>query len=222
MSLYLSRLTLSLAPAAAALDALLNPKDGGARLDAHHRLLWSLFTDGPDRRRDFLWRDEGKGVFLTLSARPPLAHDLFEVPQVQPFAPALAKGDRLAFALRVNATRDRAGAGRVDVVMDALHALPPGDRSQARMALAQREGVAWLAGQGARNGFRLIAADVADYSAVTLPGFRGKRKGQPQFGVLEMAGLLEVTDPAALIARLGQGFGRAKAFGCGLMLVRRG
>lgn len=221
MSLYLSRLTLSRTPAAAALDALLNPEDKDARLDAHHRLLWSLFTDGPDRRRDFLWRDEGKGVFLTLSARPPQANDLFEAPQVQDFAPALAPGDRLAFALRVNATRDRAGAGRVDVVMDALHALPPEDRAGARMALAQREGAAWLAGQGARSGFRLIRVEVGDYATVTLPGYRGTRKGQPQFGILEMTGLLEVTDPAALVARLGQGFGRAKAFGCGLMLVRR-
>ena len=218
MSLYLSRLTLSRAPAAAALDALLNP-EGAARLVAHHRLLWSLFTDGPDRRRDFLWREEGRGVFLTLSARPPLAHDLFEPPQVQDFAPKLAAGDRLTFALRVNATRDRAGAGRVDVVMHALHGIE--DRAAARMPVAQREGAAWLAGQGARNGFRLIGAEVGDYTTVTLPGFRGKRKGQPQFGILEMTGLLEVTDPAELIARLGQGFGRAKAFGCGLMLVRR-
>jgi len=44
--MYLSRLTLSRAPSAAALDA-------------HHRLLWSLFSDDPDRRRDFLWREEG-------------------------------------------------------------------------------------------------------------------------------------------------------------------
>lgn len=220
MSLYLSRLTLSKAPAAVALDALLNP-GGAARLDAHHRLLWSLFADGPDRKRDFLWREEGGGVFLTLSARPPARHDLFETPQVQDFAPVLAPGDRLAFALRVNATRDRAGVGRVDVVMDALHALPPEDRAGARMVLAQREGAEWLAGQGARHGFRLLGAEVSDYSAVVLPGFRGRRKGQPQFGILEMAGLLEVVDPAAFVTRLGQGFGRAKAFGCGLMLVRR-
>jgi CRISPR system Cascade subunit CasE len=221
MSLYLSRLTLSKAPAAAALDVLLNPADAAARRDAHHRLLWTVFSDGPDRRRDFLWREEGRGVFLTLSARPPVSHDLFEAPQVQEFAPVLAPGARLAFALRVNATRDRVGLGRVDVVMDALHQVPIEDRAAARMALAQREGSAWLAGQGERAGYRLLGAQVSDYSAVTLPGFRSRRKGQPQFGILEMAGVLDVVDPAVFVQRLGLGFGRAKAFGCGLMLVRR-
>ena len=33
--------------------------------------------------------------------------------------------------------------------------------------------------------------------------------------------LIEVTDPPAFLARLAAGFGRAKAFGCGLMLIRR-
>lgn len=95
-------------------------------------------------------------------------------------------------------------------------------RLSARPPLAQREGADWLAGQGVRAGFRLIGAEVSDYATVALPGFRGRRKGQLQFGILEMAGLLEVADPAALLARLAQGFGRAKAFGCGLMQVRRG
>jgi len=36
-----------------------------------------------------------------------------------------------------------------------------------------------------------------------------------------MTGALEIADPAAFLARLAQGFGRAKAFGCGLMLIRR-
>ncbi|WP_243641924.1 type I-E CRISPR-associated protein Cas6/Cse3/CasE [Rhodovulum steppense] len=44
---------------------------------------------------------------------------------------------------------------------------------------------------------------------------------QPQFGILDLEGRIEVTDPEALLARLARGFGRAKAFGCGLMLIRR-
>ena len=62
---------------------------------------------------------------------------------------------------------------------------------------------------------------VSDYSVVALPGHVGKRAGQPQFGVLDLVGTLDITDPAAFVIRLGQGFGRAKAFGCGLMLIRR-
>ena len=68
MTLYLSRLRLSRKPSSRALDAILNPKEDGPRLDAHHRLLWAVFADSPDRRRDFLWRAERQGEFPALSA----------------------------------------------------------------------------------------------------------------------------------------------------------
>lgn len=80
---------------------------------------------------------------------------------------------------------------------------------------------AWLARQGETAGFRLIGAETGAYSVAALPGHRGPRRRQPQFGILDMTGALEVTDPAVFLARLAQGFGRAKAFGCGLMLIRR-
>ncbi|MDX2120628.1 MAG: type I-E CRISPR-associated protein Cas6/Cse3/CasE, partial [Gemmatimonadota bacterium] len=48
------------------------------------------------------------------------------------------------------------------------------------------------------------------------------RPGAPmQIGVLDLEGTLYVTDPSAFLGALGAGFGRAKAFGCGLMLIRR-
>lgn len=221
MTLYLSRLRLSRAPSAKALDKLLNPDDPGQRKDAHHRLLWAAFADSDDRRRDFLWRQERAGEFLTLSARPPVAGELFEVPEVKEFTPALSPGDRLSFALHANATHDRKGVGRVDVVMDALHRLPQQDRAVQRMPVAQAEGAAWLARLGERSGFGVIRADVNDYAVMVLPGHRGARKGQPQFGILDLTGTLEVTDPASFLARVASGFGRARAFGCGLMLIRR-
>lgn len=220
MTLYLSRLRLSQSPSVQALDALLNPVGQGARADAHHRLIWAAFADTPDRSRDFLWRDDGKGSFFTLSARPPLTNDLFEA-DVKPFAPALQPGDRLEFTLRANATRDRKGKGRVDVVMDALHAVDPADRADQRMDIAQREGAAWLARQGETAGFRTVQVDVGDYSVAALPSHKGRRKGQPQFGILDLSGVLQVTDPAAFLVKLSSGFGRARGFGCGLMLIRR-
>lgn len=221
MSLYLSRLRISRDPAVSALNALLDPDGAGARQDAHHRLIWSAFAGDPAARRDFLWRAEGGGRFLVLSARAPQGGPLFEPPEVKAFAPDLAPGDALAFALRANATRERKGVGRVDVVMDALHPVARADRAAQRMAVAQQAAGDWLAGQGARSGFAVEALAVDDYSVVALPGQGGRRRGQPQFGVLDMTGRLRVTDPAAFLARLAAGFGRARAFGCGLMLIRR-
>lgn len=220
MTLFLSRLRLSQSPSVQALDKLLNPDGQGPRLDAHHRLIWSAFAETADQTRDFLWREDEKGVFFALSKRRPVAGDLLDA-EVKPFAPNLSTGDRLEFVLRANATRDRKGAGRVDVVMDALRDVPKGERAAQRMDVAQREGATWFARQGEAAGFRTLQVVVGDYSVAVLPGYNGKRKGQPQFGILEMSGVLEVTDPALFLAKLASGFGRARAFGCGLMLIRR-
>lgn len=240
MTLYLSRLRLKRDPGTEALKTLIDP-EGPAALDAHHRLIWTLFADTPDRKRDFLWRADGKGRFYILSARPPMRAPLFEPPEVKDFAPDLAAGERLSFVLRANATKapKREGRGqRADVVMALLHDVPgqsrlardaQSDRPVLRMELARQAATDWMAGQGARAGFRLALRDgttapdldVQGYSVMALPGHTGKRKGQPQFGILDLSGRLTVADPATFLAALSRGFGRAKAFGCGLMLIRR-
>ena len=76
---------------------------------ASHQLVWSLFADGPERRRDFLWREEAPGRFMTLSSRPPV--DVARACSIwilKPFAPVLAAGDRLGFTLRANPVVARA------------------------------------------------------------------------------------------------------------------
>lgn len=231
MTLFFSSIRLSRAPAAQALAPLLAPANPAARRSAQHNLLWAVFADGPDRCRDFLWRDEGGGSFLTLSARPPAQTDLFEPHQVREFTPDMAPGDKLDFQLRCNATRTKriladvkardARGPRVDVVMDALRAFPKSERANERMRLASDEGRAWLMRQGEKAGFHVVTAEAGDYSTEVLSGHRGPRKDQPQFGILDLTGRIEIADPAAFLVQLSQGFGRAKAFGCGLMLIRR-
>lgn len=228
---YLSRLRIARNPQVAALAQLLNPEHAGRRMDAHHRLLWSVFSGDADASRDFLWRDEGRGSFLVLSARPPVASPFFEAPDIRPFAPELQAGDRLAFLLRANATRTactgRLSSGgkpqkqHIDLVMDALRTTPQGERAPVRMEAAQRAAMSWLTLQGKQHGFRLDDVTVHDYSVRALPSRGGPRKDQPQLGVLDLRGQLTVTDPAAFVPQLARGFGRAKAFGCGLMLIRR-
>jgi len=219
--MYLSRLVLARSPDVAALGVLLDPEHPGRRADAHHRLIWSAFAGDPEARRDFLWRAMGHGRFLVLSPRPPGDSALFDPGEsdTQTFAPDLRPGGRLAVLLRANATRTVAEAdGRKrhrDVVMEALHPLPRGARAEARMDLAQEAGRRWLEGQGSRAGFTVESARVSSYTVVET-----RRRG-PRFGVIDLEGLITVTDPAALLARLVHGFGRAKAFGCGLMLIRR-
>ena len=231
MTLYLSRLTLNREAPAAALLPLLNPGEPGAAADAHHRLMWSVFADSSDRKRDFLWRHDGQGRFYTLSSRPPQSSDLFNPPETKIFNPVLRAGDRLQFTLRANATKDRAAVSRmekaarrgksrrVDVVMDLLRAAPEGEkRATIRDRTAQAAAEAWMTRQGAARGFESRMTLVEGYSTIEL----GRRRRQgATFGILDLAGLIAVTDPEAFLSALAAGFGRAKTWGCGLMLIRR-
>lgn len=231
MTLYLSRLALNRAAPAAALMPLLNPIEPGSAADVHHRLVWSLFSDHEGRKRDFLWRHDGKGRFYTLSQRPPQASDLFGPPETKEFDPDLRSGNRLQFVLRVNATKDRAiisrmdrdtrhgKSRRVDVVMDLMRAAPSSEkRSELRERLAQPAAADWMARQGAAKGFASLTTIVEGYSTIELG--RGRKKGAT-FGILDLRGEIEVTDPGAFLSAMAVGFGRAKAWGCGLMLIRR-
>src|SRR5690349_18108752 len=124
--LYFSRARLRRDAPAAALRPLLVPATPEARISTDHRLIWSLFADGPHRRRDFLWRAAESGRYYILSARRPNNFfGLFEIDTTE-FAPQLVPGERLSFLLRANAAvagRDPGDPDRIkrhDVVMHAI------------------------------------------------------------------------------------------------------
>ena len=226
---FLSRVRLKRNASVRALAPLLlgeTGRGGVTRQPAHH-LVWSLFADVPDRQRDFLWRELDTGLYLILSARQPQdRHDLFEIAEPKPFTPALESGDRLRFSLRANPIirrRDRTRRRSIkhDVVMDALRSRPEGDRADYRRAAMQEQGFAWLERQGARTGFTIRSAEVG------VDGYdqhRISRKGSApsmSYSTLDFAGTLTVADPASFLPAIERGFGAAKAYGCGLMLIRR-
>ena len=73
----------------------------------------------------------------------------------------------------------------------------------------------------------LAAGGEMEANAVRVDGYqvlrppRGKSAREMHIGVLDFEGTLTLLQPAAFLERLSGGFGRAKAFGCGLMLIRR-
>lgn len=241
------------------LRAVLAP-GGGARAATTHHMIWHLFGDAAERRRDFLWREAEPGLFYLLSARAPEdRRALFDLDPPKSFTPHLTVGDRLSFVLRANATVARktaptaARGKRRDVVMDVIYASPGRERAAARARALAPAARRWLTAQGDAHGFGLVErprdpawgdldgvadgrahggapdADAAARDAeraVRVLGYQSLRIGRGgaapmRVGVLDMEGVLEVRDPERLVAALGAGFGRAKAFGCGLMLVRR-
>jgi CRISPR system Cascade subunit CasE len=226
-ALWLTRARLRPDASLAALAPVLLPEDANARASMSHRLVWTLFGDTPDRRRDFLWREDQPGQFMLLSTRRPAPGVLFTL-EIKPFAPLLEPGDRLGFVLRVNPTVTRTAPGRPrgirsDVVMDALKDVPGAERASQRSELIGPAGAAWLRERSAAAGFTLLTAKADGYEQMKLlrTSLADPKRRSIRYSVLDLEGVLEVTDPAVFLGAMAAGFGRAKAFGCGLMLIRR-
>lgn len=86
----------------------------------------------------------------------------------------------------------------------------------------------WLQRQGERSGFNLSVSDDGlaklQNSAYTWHSLSQKiaKKGQRSgFSSVDFTGELQITDPEKFQQTLFQGLGRSKAFGCGLLLVRK-
>lgn len=202
-----------------------------------HQWLWRLFPSPPGTPRDFLFRRQdvqGVPQYHIVSAREPQSPGPAWQLRVRAYEPQLAQGDRLSFDLTACPSVRRPHNGksrRHDVVMDAKknllaqhglkqwRDLPPQDRPPL-YALVQQTCTAWLAERGARNGF------VLDDASCTVSSYRqlGRETQEEEtlkFSSVDLAGELTVTEPQAFTAMLRHGLGSAKAFGCGLMLVRR-
>ena len=128
---------------------------------AIHQLVWSLFADDPDRKRDFLFRElENKGLPSFLDPVRAAASGLarWQI-ETKPFAPELAAGDRLGFSLRANPVvrrRDAQGKqSRHDVVMDAKRRGRETGALARRVVLAHDAGRAWLRAARKTSVFKL-------------------------------------------------------------------
>jgi CRISPR system Cascade subunit CasE len=190
-------------------------------------------------------RGAGRIRFHVLSQQPPRddGKGLWQVEEHKPFEPKLAEGDRLRFSLRASPTVKKksgtAGAQgkRCDVVMDARKKHSPGKRPFDSVLTMQLEGEHWLLRQATSAGFEIARGPVdivgddglveeVERSALRVDGYRQyrlQRNGEApiRFSTLEFDGVLIVRDPARFLAKVTLGFGPQKAFGCGLMLLRR-
>ena len=201
-------------------------------LQAVHKLAWDFFGDSPDRRRDFLFRLDvaaARPTFYTVSERPPQADPRLWDVWSAPYDLQAQAGDRFSFALRANPTkrapaapgeeRPTRGGGRHDVVMDAKRKLAQEGVSPAMAELVQESGTSWLRRQGQAHGFELVATRADGYRQHRFEG--GERGRGISLTSIDYEGILQVQDPDLFGEALRTGIGPAKAFGFGLLLVRR-
>jgi len=215
---------------------------------AEHQWLWRFFPAEPGAPRTFLHRrcepvaaGEPAQIYV-VSQRPPEApHPAWRI-ESRPYQPQLRVGDRLRFELRVNPVRSQTDAAgklrRHDVVMQAKKRLLaehgvaqwkdlPESVRPALYDLVQGEVSDWFVGNdaqpglAARHGFRAFA-DSLRVDAYRQHRFHRKGGDKPiALSTVDLSGRLQVIDPERAVAALLAGMGHAKAFGCGLLLVRR-
>lgn len=200
-----------------------------------HRIIWRLFSRSPEQKRDFLYRQESRDneiLFYTVSQYPPMDDSgLFKI-DFKDYRPDLPAGTKLQFSLRANPTVSKRVAApdgkmrsqRHDVVMNlkkikGYKELSPPERPVFQ-ELVQEAGLAWLNSQGEKRGF---VCDPAHTWVSAYERHRALKKGgqEAKFSILDYTGVLTVTEPDTFRFTLFKGLGRARGFGCGLLLVKK-
>ncbi len=224
--------------------SLITPAEGHERDAVHERLngpyadhqwLWRWFPAERGTPRDFLFRQrEADGIprYYVVSTRAPVDEGGTWRAQTRDYAPLVHEGERLQFELRANPTVRHGRDGkskRHDVVMEAKKKLL-GERGLTRwadwtgadkpslQAVAHPACSAWLQRKGEAMGFE------PDSDALTIESYDQHQEKPDKalcLSTVDLSGQLTVTDPQAFRTALLGGVGSAKAFGCGLLLVRR-
>ncbi len=212
-----------------------------------HQWLWRFFAADAGAARDFLFRRiEPQGgqsaMVYTVSSRAPQApHPAWRI-DTREYAPQVAAGQRLRFELRVNPVRSIRGdsggrSTRHDVVMHAkkLRMAATGVQRWSQMQaetvdptyeLVHSAVSEWLRGEGgkegvaARNGFAVLD-DSLQVDAYLQHRFPRPGVKPIQLSTVDLSGALQVQDAERFRKALLAGVGHGKAFGCGLLLVRR-
>lgn len=170
---------------------------------SQHQLLWQLFRE--HECRAFVYRSLPDGFLVVSEVEPTDSGQTWEI-ESKPYHPKLSVGLRCRFLLTANPTVKREGK-RHDVYMDAKKKGVDPDTAALE----------WLARQGGTHGFVIVAARADSYCQNHIR--RARR--EIRFSSLEYRGVLEVTDVDLITPILHTGLGRAKAFGCGLLMLSR-
>ena len=182
-----------------------------------HRSLWKLFYWQPGKRRSFLFRVEKQiprtGIELIMQSEdePNKPEGNIHVLGCKEFNPKIVQGDVLRFRLYANPVRtikDKNGRKNVK-----------GEAKTCRVPLVSiDEQIKWVSKK---------FEDFVEIESLTINGLppilfykqSEKRKGKIQPVLFD--GVLSVKDPVLLTNNLKEGIGPAKAFGCGLLTLKR-
>lgn len=222
--MYLSKLTLRNSSEAkkAMLDLLNN------NTYAEHQLIWRLFPN--DESRGFLFRkqfDSALPEFLVLSkSEPQQTNDVFAI-TTKVYAPKLTEGERLSYRLRANptisvATQTGKRGKRHDVLMHAKKQLTEQQRQDPKLVerVCHQAARDWLTDDQRQQNWGLTLVTQPEIVQVKQE-LGSKKKANISYTSVDYQGILQVENPQILLDSVSNGLGASKAFGCGLMLLKR-
>lgn len=204
-----------------------------------HQWLWQFFEAPEGTPRDFLFRSsdvDGMPRYHVVSARQPSTSVTGWNVQSRAYDPRVSKGTRLRFELRANpvVTHKRGGKSRRDdVVMHAKREMLDarglarwkdwaGEDKPPLYELVADACGRWLRNRAQQAGFSVIddSLRVDNYNRLAEKAPKRANGKAIQLSTVDFSGELEVENAGHFRMALIQGIGHAKAFGCGLLLVR--
>lgn len=221
--MYLSKVTLN--PSTDTARLLLSTQANGPY--GAHQLLWKLFSEQTERC--FLFREEinafGLPEYFVLSECEVSDRESFFRIQTKPFDPKLKPGQRLSYKLRVNPTvciTKEGKSRRHDVIMHAKYqaresAIQNPDEVKMLMDEAAHK---WIAQEKRLAGWGISLDMLPEIERYTQHSSTKKTGNRIAFSSVDYQGILTIVDPDRFLAQYQKGFGRSKALGCGLMLIK--
>lgn len=209
-------------------------------LDNGHKLVWTLFSNDPNARRDFLFRKTRDDHFLIVSEKEPIFDEAIWEIKTKSYNPSFEACQKFGFSILINPTsakklEEGKHSKRIDVLMDAKQ-----NRKEEKklnpdiedLNSEEREIIAinWLSEKLLRNGAQIEKENcqLMQYSQMRIPresvketdGKKEVVRSTASISYIDVEGVLEVKDPETLQKALIEGIGAGKAFGLGLLLLR--
>jgi CRISPR system Cascade subunit CasE len=207
-----------------------------------HQLLWKLFKN--EVQRNFLFHEERRKkslkenclidrqrfpVFYVVSSQPPQSLPGIFLVETKIYDPALSIGQRFKFTLRANPVvtvrcEGRKNSKHHDILMhEKYKSRKPNDEksnTEEIFSNMRKAAMDWFLKRAPQCGFS------AEDSQINVEGYQHHRlnkksqKDPIEFSTIDYSGILTIENPEQFKRTLFEGIGRAKAFGCGLMLIR--
>ncbi len=165
-----------------------------------HRILWKAFPGRPAEQRSFVFRWERRQRALSVMMLSTVAPEMFQgmtCVRSSSFVPNLSQGT-YGFILRANPIKRLSKArNRVPLV---------GEEALKGWLLRKTENACQM------KDIRIQGRDTVYFRKGAVPG---------KLVTVDYEGVFHLKDKAALLKLMTHGIGPAKAFGCGMFLIRR-